>query len=236
VEASWSVLRAAQLLNEHGFSNLPVVDEEDRLVGLVSPDIAAAVASGCGAPRHSSVREIMITNPTTIPVDAHLHEAVAILATNRVTSLPVVSGTDLVGIITRCDVIRAFYELFGLGETGAILEVALPNGCADVVNAFGALTEDDQILSALVSTTRRHDGREPALCLRLRGRSARPVAARLNAALSILLQPEDPNCCQTDLQTRDMRVRRWKPWMSLKPKAVSSSRKQDPSLAGSAGE
>lgn len=204
VEVTWSVLRAARLLSEHGFSNFPVVDEEYRLVGLISaPDIAAAVANGCGAPRHPSIREIMTTNPTTIPVDAHLHEAVAILAANCVTSLPVVSGTDLVGIITRCDVIRAFYELFGLGETGAILEVALPNGCADVVDAFGALTKDDEILSALVSTTRRYDGREPALCLRLRGRTARAVAARLNAATLILLQPEDPNRGQSNLQARD---------------------------------
>ncbi len=51
VEASAGLLRAAALLQEHNLSDLPVVDDADRLVGIASyVDIGTALMSNWGAP------------------------------------------------------------------------------------------------------------------------------------------------------------------------------------------
>jgi acetoin utilization protein AcuB len=52
----------------------------------------------------------MTADPMTIAPDAPLVEAAKILETYRISSMPVVDGTRLVGILTVTDVLRVFVE------------------------------------------------------------------------------------------------------------------------------
>ena len=182
---------AAQLMRQHLFRQLPVLDEADRLVGIITDrDIRQTVGFGEPLRENLCVSDLMTADPVTIPVSATLDEAVRMLTEHRFGAMPVVNGKKLVGIITYLDALRALAQVFGLDQPGYRLEVALPEGFADVARAFQALKDcNGSLLAGVVSRTRR-DGGEPALYLRVTREQGKDVERRLRDATMVLLQPE----------------------------------------------
>lgn len=103
---------AARLLDEHHVHGLPVVDDEGRLVGVVSATdmvrarTTEALWSNWPGLR---VRHLMTTPALTISADADIGEAAQVMERRRVHRLVVV-GTDQtrpVGVISTSDLVRA---------------------------------------------------------------------------------------------------------------------------------
>jgi CBS-domain-containing membrane protein len=96
--------------------HLPIVDADNQLVGLVAQaDLFKASASSVlpltsatekGGLGTVAVRDVMTTDITTITPDAHIVEAVDLLAAGRLGCLPVVENSRLVGILTETDCLR----------------------------------------------------------------------------------------------------------------------------------
>ena len=181
---------AAQLMRQHLFRQLPVLDEAGRLVGIVTDrDIRQTVCFGEPLRENLTVADVMTADPVTIPVSATLDEAVRLLTEHRFGALPVVNGKKLVGIITYLDALRALAQVFGLDQPGYRIEIALPEGFADVARAFQSLRNcNGSLLAAVVSRTRR-DGGEPALYLRVTRERSKDVERRLRDAPMVLLEP-----------------------------------------------
>ena len=57
------------------------------------------------------VRHLMTENLETIPLTATLIEAAHLMLEHEISTLPVLDGNKLVGIITERDIFRAFVEL-----------------------------------------------------------------------------------------------------------------------------
>lgn len=191
VLASETLATAAELLRSKDIHHLPVVDASDRLVGIISD---RDVRSATGFDRHPdaqlTVAEVMTSEPRTLPLNSTLDEALDVFCTARLGALPVVSSGQLVGIISRRDLLQAFHDVLGLGAPGVRIEVALPNGPVDLAHAFEALKDcGDALISAIVSQLRK-DGSEPSLYLRVQSAHARDVERRLRDATLILLLPE----------------------------------------------
>jgi CBS domain-containing protein len=104
---SWSVTWAAEALQRNGFTALPVVDEREQVVGIVTEgDLVVDTLDG-GRARPTTVGGVMSTDVVTVP--AHLDLAVV---AHRMQSLglravPVVDHGRLAGIITRRDLLVA---------------------------------------------------------------------------------------------------------------------------------
>ncbi|MCH9033935.1 MAG: CBS domain-containing protein [Planctomycetes bacterium] len=181
---------AVQLMRQHLYRQLPVLDEAGRLVGIVTDrDIRQTVGFGDPLRENLTVADVMTADPVTIPVSATLDEAVRLLTEHRFGALPVVNGKKLVGIITYLDALRALAHVFGLDQPGYRIEVALPEGFADVARAFQALKDcNGSLLAGVVSRTRR-DGGEPALYLRVAPEQGKDVERRLRDATMVLLEP-----------------------------------------------
>ena len=182
---------AAQLMRQHLFRQLPVLDETGRLVGIVTDrDIRQTVGFGERLRENLTVADVMTADLVTIPVSATLDQAVRMLTEHRFGAMPVVNGQKLVGIITYLDALRALAQVFGLDQPGYGIEVALPEGFTDVARAFQALKDcNGSLLAGVVSRTRR-DGGEPALYLRVAPEQGKDVERRLRDATMVLLQPE----------------------------------------------
>lgn len=113
----------SDLMDQHCVRHLPVVDDEENLVGLIthrdllrgtrlaSPDAPAAVEREILERRR--VEEVMTIDPVAVDGDTLLSEAAAILLENKYGALPVVSGTRLVGIVTESDFVRLAAETAG---------------------------------------------------------------------------------------------------------------------------
>ena len=119
VEPSCPLKLAIQRLDAYDITAMPVVDEHDHLVGVLSEadvlrDVVLVdpraherpvqVSSGVASRR---VGEVMSTMPLTVSPESDLAEAVALLVETQVKSLPVVSHDRLVGVLSRRDLIRA---------------------------------------------------------------------------------------------------------------------------------
>jgi acetoin utilization protein AcuB len=186
-----SVDEAAAVIREKRVRQLPVVDEGGRLVGILTDrDVRQCLAYECQVGEGLEVSEVMTAEPMTISVDATLEEAVQCFVERRFGALPVMRGKELVGIISYIDALRAFTDVLGLDVAGHRVEVALPEGFADVARAFDVIRGcDGHVLSVVVSRTRR-DGGEPTLYIRVEEGQSRTVEELLKKATMILLEPE----------------------------------------------
>jgi uncharacterized protein (DUF39 family) len=97
-----SIVDASKLIIEKGVNHLPVVDEQDRLKGIVTSwDIAKAVAKG-GA---ESVDDIMTTRVITVYPEDPIEFAAEKLEKYRISALPVVdSKKKVLGLLTSEDI------------------------------------------------------------------------------------------------------------------------------------
>ena len=99
-----TLAEAEQLLRRYGHSGLPVVDETERLVGLIARrDLDLALRHGLGQGR---VRDYMATDLKTASPDTGLAELETMLLQASVGRLPVLQSGMLVGIVTRTDLLR----------------------------------------------------------------------------------------------------------------------------------
>ncbi|WP_204103104.1 MULTISPECIES: CBS domain-containing protein [Spirulina sp. CCY15215] len=95
---------AQRILLRYGHSGLCVVDEGDRLVGIISRrDLDIALHHGFA---HAPVKGYMSRNLKTIIPKTPLPEIEALMITYDLGRLPVIEGDRLVGIVTRTDVLR----------------------------------------------------------------------------------------------------------------------------------
>lgn len=102
-----SIGEARRILLRYGHSGLSVVDGRDRLVGIVSRrDLDIALHHGF---RHAPVKGYMSTRLKTIAPDTPLATIEDLMVTYDIGRLPVLDGAgQLVGIVTRTDVLRQF--------------------------------------------------------------------------------------------------------------------------------
>jgi CBS domain-containing protein len=95
---------AAGVLVAHGFTAAPVVDEEQRVVGIVTE---ADLVRGPKPPRQACVGAVMSADPVTTAPDADLADLVTMMLDTGIRSVPVVADGRLVGVVTQRDVLRA---------------------------------------------------------------------------------------------------------------------------------
>lgn len=193
-----TVSEAARAMQEANVHQLPVVARNNLLLGIVTDrDIRSAIGYDHQAGTGLRVEEIMTTDPLTVTQDATLEEAVMLLCTHRFGALPVVHGEQLIGIISRHDILVAFRDLLGLNSVGSRIEIAIPGGAADIAHVMQALGEDDDLVS-VVAARLRTDGSEPVLYLRTGNPEALVTEKKLRNHGAILLAPEKPQAPPPD--------------------------------------
>ena len=106
VEADDPVSRILALVTETGYSAFPVLKRK-HLVGMVSRrDLLSSGRARRGADGGLDAEAVMSTPAITIPPDAAVGDAAALLCRYDISRLPVVDGTKIVGILDRHDVLR----------------------------------------------------------------------------------------------------------------------------------
>ena len=114
-----SVKHAGELMAERGFAALPVVDDGNRLLGIVAeadvlrdripedPRLHQRRDLGHSAGKLPMlVREVMTTAVRTVAPDDDIADVAQLLVEARLRSVPVVGHGVVVGIVSRRDVLR----------------------------------------------------------------------------------------------------------------------------------
>jgi len=119
ISSNCTLPEAYWLMVNNKIRRLPVVDQ-DILVGIVTlEDLRGkvpAILIGMDPVRASDmltklpVRHVMSENPKTIAAEATLVEAARLMLKFKISTLPVMDGTRLAGIITESDIFRALVK------------------------------------------------------------------------------------------------------------------------------
>ena len=117
-----TLAQAAELLATHGFTALPVVEDDGRLVGIVTeadlikdrmpPDPRRQYWRTRHSPSASAAVEHVMTTPVeSLTPGADTADVVQIMLRQHIRCLPIVDGQQLVGIVTRRDLMRNAFAL-----------------------------------------------------------------------------------------------------------------------------
>jgi CBS domain-containing protein len=120
VTAQTSVREAARLMDEEDVGSLPVVDEAERLIGIVTDRDVAIRVVGRGLDSDSTlVGEVASHEVAVLTPDHDLDDALRLMAREQVRRVPiVVRENQLVGILAQADLAHAGKEK----TTGEVVE------------------------------------------------------------------------------------------------------------------
>ena len=101
-----------RLLVQHRITGLPVVSEDDRLLGMVTEkDILKILYER--KPNVKSARDLMTRDIASFDENDNLMEVFKALVENNYRRVPIVSDGRLAGIISRADIIRFISDQTG---------------------------------------------------------------------------------------------------------------------------
>jgi CBS domain-containing protein len=126
VDETASFKQIVELIEQHRISALPVVDDQRRVIGVVSEADLLLKEDRTDLEEHhvfesrrrreergkaggTSAKKLMSSPAVTIGPEANVRDAAKLMHDRRVKRLPVVDGNGrLVGVISRSDVLRVF--------------------------------------------------------------------------------------------------------------------------------
>ncbi len=100
------LIDVAREIAAHGIGAVPVVDDEQRLLGLVSTSDLVALLKDGGGLEDKTARDAMSVEPPAIDEFATAAEAIDVLQNALIRHLPVTREGRLVGLVTASDLIR----------------------------------------------------------------------------------------------------------------------------------
>lgn len=103
------ISQAVKKLLDHKVTSVPVVDERGKLVGIFSEKdgMKVFVESAYNQSMAGKVGEFMTKDPMVINADASLVDVATQFQETPTRSFPVFQNGELVGMISRIDVLRA---------------------------------------------------------------------------------------------------------------------------------
>ena len=142
-----NVLEAIRLMLQKHISGLPVIDKSGALVGVVTEgDFLRRTETGTERKRprwleflmgprrmadeyvHTHARkvdDVMTREPITVTEDASLDEVVRIMERKRIKRLPVMRGKEVVGIVSRANLLHALASLGAAAPPPAKTDAAI---------------------------------------------------------------------------------------------------------------
>lgn len=120
-EINLSIAYNLMRLNE--VRHMPVVDEDDRLIGMLTwgdirearPKASGSAQLGAAWESHflaaiREVRDFMTVNPVSVTPDTPIQRAAELMLQKKIGGLPVVERGRVIGIITESDLFRFIVE------------------------------------------------------------------------------------------------------------------------------
>lgn len=110
IQPEASIQSAIDLLLERRVSGLPVVDDNDELVGMITEFALLAIAYDSHV-QCQTVEQHMTKEVITVETSEPVNRVADLCIVHRVRRVPVMEGKRLVGLISRRDLLRALIEL-----------------------------------------------------------------------------------------------------------------------------
>ena len=188
-----SFFDARDLIHEKGVRHLPVVDKNNKVVGIVTDrDIRQAAPSDATL---LSVQELnyllgklkvsSIMTPKdkliAITPDTLIEEAVQLMHDNKIGCLPVLEGEKLYGIFTETDALDHLVDIFGFKQKGTRLTLAIEDKPGSLLGILEVFKKHNLNVISIVTPSFMVEGKRIA-AIRIRTEEYKDVVADLEKA------------------------------------------------------
>ena len=202
VDRNSSILQARAQMTAHGIRHLPVVDTEERLIGIVTDrDIRSALPFGFSRPEEAAARpsfaqltatkiqDIMTRSPYTISPSDTIQDALMLFWKIPVGAFPVVDeNRRVVGIISVRDLLRGFIQVLGISEPGTLVAVMAPESPGQIKKIVDIVTAENIPLGSVMVVRNWKPGYR-AVFAYLFSQNVRNVLHRLEASGLVRIDP-----------------------------------------------
>lgn len=160
------IATARTTMQEKKIRHLPVVDEQGKLIGMVSDrDVRSAMPSSLLASEDFElnlnkimdypIERIMTADPHRVYLYYTIQDVLLIMRKYKVGALPVVDDEDkLQGILSTRDLLSAFVDVMGIDEPGTLLCILAEDKRGQMKRIVDVINEEKISLgSVLVSKT-----------------------------------------------------------------------------------
>ena len=155
IDPEAGILEAQDLMTRHRIRHLPVIDADNKVIGIITDrDIRSAapyelikhhhMPSEPEKPMTIKVKEIMTADPIVISSFYTIQDALLLIQREKVGAFPVVDEEGkLKGILSVRDLLRAFINVLGIGQPGTLLGVLSENKIGQMKKIVDAVTEEN---------------------------------------------------------------------------------------------
>ncbi|MFA7346115.1 MAG: CBS domain-containing protein [Desulfurivibrionaceae bacterium] len=194
-----------EILQNGKFRHLPVVNEKNRLVGIVTDrDLRSASPSSVLPPKrlkacHSEfdqtpVSAIMSRAFFTLTPISTLDDALILLDREKIGALPVVDQEQrVIGMFSMRDLMAAYRRLFGLGERGSAMIVVEHDGKRKPLSRIAKVLEEHNIRFTRLIRTEAEESMPERIYLRVNTYNISAVHQALGEAGFAVVLPEIPD-------------------------------------------
>ncbi|MEW6520545.1 MAG: CBS domain-containing protein [Thermodesulfobacteriota bacterium] len=168
-----------EIMNTRKFRHLPVVDEEQRLIGMITDrDLRSAYPSSL-LPEdkrlailenvaRTEVRSIMSRNIIAITPLSTLDDGLYFLSKEKIGMLPVVDEEQrVIGVFSVQDLMAAYKKLYGIGERGSALIAVEDDGRPKPLTRIVRVLEEREIRFSRLTRVQGEDGGRKIIYLRV---------------------------------------------------------------------
>lgn len=133
---------AIQLMRDKNIRHIPIVDQTNKVVGIITDHdlkniLSSSIKNESDSTTYDTPIEIIMVKDPLIghPLD-FIEEVALTLYDSKISCLPIVSGGQLVGIVTTTDLLYTYVELTGANKPSSKIDLKV----TDKPGALSAIT------------------------------------------------------------------------------------------------
>jgi acetoin utilization protein AcuB len=188
-----SFFEARSLIHDKGIRHLPVVDQDNQLVGIVTEsDIREAGPSDVATLSVKELTDLLGTlkisemmvpkeKLITITPDTLIEEAIQLMHDHKIGCLPVVDQGRLYGIFTETDALAHLVDIFGSKQKGTRLTVAFEDKTGALAEILEVFKKHNVDVISIVSPSFLVEGKRIA-AIRIKTEKYEPMVKDLEKA------------------------------------------------------
>jgi acetoin utilization protein AcuB len=194
-----TVQTALALMKEKTIRHIPLINDQDELVGLVTErDIKAASSKGLmesnteSTPLHLPLNQLMKTNILTgHPLD-FVEEVAVLFYENKIGCLPIMENHKLVGIVTGTDLLHTMVKITGADQPGSQIELKVPNRFGILHEITGIFQKHRVNVHSLLVYPDKNDNQSKILVFRINTMNPLNIIKNLKEEGHAVLWPNMP--------------------------------------------
>ncbi|RPF55332.1 acetoin utilization AcuB family protein [Aquisalibacillus elongatus] len=202
LQAHNTINEALNLLNEHHIRHIPIVNEHDSVIGIISDrDIRDAAPSTLEETQNQEtlnheVKTIMTSPVITVhPLD-FIEEMASIFYEHEIACVPVTKENRIVGIVTEKDLLYTLIQLTGIHEQSSQIEVKVPNKAGMLPEVTQIIGNRKINISSVFIYPYKGDQKQKIIVLRIQTMNPMPLIDELKNKGYEVLWPNIPGLSQ----------------------------------------